>query len=382
MKKILMFESTKLCYASSESFLHSIGDALVNSGYEVEYGLYDDEDKDSLEMYIGRDYVAAIDVNSVLTNAVWNDSDYFINALNVPFFNLIVDHPMHLHDRLSVPLKNYNIICVDSDHCEYITRHYPHIKNVIYMPFAGTKAAEYIPFKNRKYDILFPGTYVPPYEYRERIIRQNPELLTVAMKTHELLKQNNKLTFEEALWRAATGYMESIGGRLELLGNVERFIRTLFRSEAIEMLLESGSKITVEGENWNMFEKNGRKNLEILPACSYREMLSHIADSKIVFNIQPLFLNGPHDRVFNAVINGAVPFTDSCSYIEENFVNDKDIITFSRSNMNSIPQIIQSVFNDINSLEYIADNTKNKALELHTWEKRVHIITDRLEKLI
>lgn len=378
--KILMFESKKLCYASSESFLHSIGNELVKCGYEVEYCELEEGKEDRLEEYIGRRFLAAFDINSVITNAILNDKDYFVDALKIPFFNIIVDHPMHLHDRLSVPLDNYNVICIDKEHCEYISKHYPNIKNVIYMPFGGTLSRYRVPFKDRKYEIFFPGTYVPPYQYRERLVRQDPELLRIAMKTFDIMKKDEFVSFEKALLLADRTYMASIDGKLEVLSNLERFVRALFRSQAISCLLESGREVTVAGENWFMYDEMGNNNLKILPACGYDKMLAYIADSKVVFNVQPFFLYGPHDRVMNAAINGAIPFTDSCSFLDDNFNNNEDIIIYKRNGLERIPEIVTREFECPDRLEYIAGNAQKKALDRHTWEQRVHIIADRLEK--
>ena len=47
---------------------------------------------------------------------------------------------------------------------------------------------------------------------------------------------------------------------------------------------------------------------------SYRDSLSAIAESAFVLNVMPWFKSGIHDRVLNAMYNGAVSITDYIAY--------------------------------------------------------------------
>ena len=96
--KILVFETRKLCYDSSVTFTHELCKSLEKLGVEVELCQIDDIEKESskLEQYIGKKYDAVIDMNSVLSAAIYND-EHYPDLIDAPFINFIVDHPMHLH---------------------------------------------------------------------------------------------------------------------------------------------------------------------------------------------------------------------------------------------------------------------------------------------
>ena len=350
-----------------------MGIEFKQRGYDIVfYDPFTMSDND-LDAMVKKEAIAVIDVNSIITNAIWRENRLLLDEWDVPFYNLIVDHPMHLDARLDVPYKNYNVICVDQDHCHYIEKFYPHIQKVIYMPFAGTKSSKSIPFVSRTNELLFPATYVPPLLYRERLIHQDPCLLSFAMDIYELLKAREELTFEAAAWLVNEPYMLHCAGRLESLSNMDRYLRALFREELVQMLIESGIKVTVMGENWGCFESNNR-NLIRLGARTYQAMLDEVADSKMVLNIQPLFTQGPHDRILNAMVNGSISVTDPCGYILEEFNTSQDLILYTRKNIRQLPYLLEKATQDI------AVSGRKRATEEHCWSKRVDLLISEIEK--
>jgi hypothetical protein len=76
----------------------------------------------------------------------------------------------------------------------------------------------------------------------------------------------------------------------------------------------------------------------------YRESLSMFAKSKFVLNVMPWFKAGIHDRVFNAMINGAVCITDGSKMLERIFMPQKDYVAYSLKNLDEIPFIVKDAY--------------------------------------
>ena len=75
-----------------------------------------------LEALCGQSFDAVIDYNSKLPGAVLDDGTPFLNHIQAPFYNYILDHPVYHHANLSVLLENYHVICIDDDHNKYISK--------------------------------------------------------------------------------------------------------------------------------------------------------------------------------------------------------------------------------------------------------------------
>lgn len=391
---ILVFESKELCYHSSAYFLQEICRELVDIGIPVEYCKIESIEKQERQIvgYIGKTYRAIIDMNSTLALIFCDEyKDYLINLIHAPFYNIIVDHPMHMRDKLNVPLNNYNIICLDSYHAAYINKRYPHIKKIFVVHYAGLASKRilelesnntYEVFQNdyeeRPYSVLFPATYMPVYYYREELERVNTHYVNIAESMMEYIEQSECITFEEAyisvvkedgsIYQEVTGdYLaRKYGMRL-----IDRYIRTAMREHALEELLKTDRDIHVIGANWRMCPFTENKNLIIHEAVTYGQQLEYMERSKIVFNMQPLFLEGPHDRIMNGMRNGAVVITDRCHYISKRFIDGEDIVYYKRSSMEQIPEKLNSLFIDKELLSKIAWNGYGKVKNEHTWRNRV-----------
>ena len=55
------------------------------------------------------------DINSRLPKVMLDDR-YYLDYFDAPFFHMIIDHPMHLHYSLQIPLRNYYVLCLDRYH--------------------------------------------------------------------------------------------------------------------------------------------------------------------------------------------------------------------------------------------------------------------------
>ena len=96
--------------------------------------------------------------------------------------------------------------------------------------------------------------------------------------------------------------------------------------------------------------------------------------SKIVLNTMTWFKDGSHDRVFNGMLAGAVVVSDSSVYMQEQFVNHKELELFELEEIGELPAIVKDLLGNLPRTQRIADAGWKKAMEFHTWEQRAREI--------
>lgn len=370
--KILMLETRQLSYNSSAVFMRVMENIFRNMGADVIHCIISnpEDDSDLLESFIGESFDAVIDINSLLPLAEC-DYGHYLDFIDAPFINFIVDHPMHVHEYLNIKLKRYYVICLDRYHKEYIIKYYPHIKDVKVICLGGISCMEKnIDFMKRKYHIFFPATYTPTQYYMSVMNEVDKKLGKIAEKIlNELINRKNlEKTLDEFVKEYIKASDMRFSEKMYEARYIDRYIRDYFRNMVLDGFLSMGYKINVIGARWEMYNGKYKDNLIIHPQCDYIEMLDIIGNSQLVLNVQPLFLDAAHDRVFNSMINGAVPLTDTCEYIEKNYADE--VIVYDKTDIQDSIAKLSDRINDIERLAIISEKLKEKSEKQETWEVR------------
>ena len=382
--KILILETRKLSYGSSSVFLMMICDILREYGADVIHCIINDPEEDSvlLESFTGKHFDAVIGMNSILPLAEC-DTGRYLNSIDAPFINFIADHPMHVHNCLNVKLERYYVICLDKFHKEYIDRYYPHIKKTVAIPLGGIKEPGYKPgskeFAKRKYHIFFPATYTPPSYYRQVMEDENIIYTKQADEIIHSIMEGDTSPIHD-LYRNITSWKEErFAARMYKARYIDKYIRDYFRDAVVTALLDEGYRIDVAGARWETYNGRNKDRLVNHSQCVYADIPAIMANSQVVLNVQPLFTEAPHDRVFNAMANGAAVLTDTCSYIEENY---KDyVMLFDKRNLKESIEGIKEIMGDADRLYKMAEKL-NQAAESETWQDRCQRIIEFIRKII
>ena len=80
------------------------------------------------------------------------------------------------------------------------------------------------------------------------------------------------------------------------------------------------------------------------------------------------------------MLQGAVSLTDDSLYLRENFTDREDIMFYSLSHLNALPDIVHSVLSDETLAEQIRSNAYEKACLQHTWLQRASALVDDLTR--
>jgi hypothetical protein len=249
---------------------------------------------------------------------------------------------------------------MDDTHEQYIRTYYPHIKNVYTQPLGAIRMqnTSLKTFVDRKYQMVFLGTYLNPNEYYALLQELPSKIRTKAHGVIEALLADTQLTFEEAARmqcedeNAYDRKLFPVEAQMMFLADI--YIRAYFREQLLKKVGETGCKIDIFGENYTGSGISQYHNVCVHPAVSYAESLALMGDSRFVLNMMPWFKSGIHDRVLNAMINGAVSVSDTSTRMEKTFKEGTDYLGYQLNYLDSICGTIEKC-QDIHLCEAIAE---------------------------
>lgn len=383
--KFLIFEMKTVCYNSYLYFGDSLGDALVKAGHEVEYFKVDEDRLEDLENYIGQKYDALIDFNSDLSKLFMDDDTYFLDHIEAPFFDVILDHPLYHHDSLKQKIKNFNVVCLDAKHKDYILKYYPHIKSVTVTPMTGElafgkDAIDWDNWESRPYDIIFSGTYTDPVRI-ETAIKKMPELIVEnVFKLIDMMKADSTLTIEDAVDILASNEICDYINMDKPLHTqsfylADTYIRCVNRKKLVQALDESSYNLHLFGGLW---EELNLKHAALHREIPFNLTFTVFAKSKISVNIMPNFKAGSHDRVFSGQLNGAVSLTDPTTLLLNEYSNNQSILFYDLDNIDAVTSQVDTALSNPESLKKIAQAGYSIASKKHTWANVANVILQAL----
>lgn len=163
---------------------------------------------------------------------------------------------------------------------------------------------------------------------------------------------------------------------IKLLPFVDKYVRAYRRKIGLQILAKAGIKIEIYGSNWENFNLETSNNIRIHPPINFLELLHLMQQSKIVLNIDPNFSMGGHERVFSAMLNAAVAVTNMNGFYSKEFIDGKEIVLYSWSKLDELPEKIMQVLSDRAIFESIRLGGQQKAETYHTWTERAKQILE------
>ncbi len=384
--KFLIFEMKTVCYNSYLYFGDALGQSLTALGHEVEYFKQGEDSLDELEKYVGTTFDALIDFNSDLPRALMDDDSYFLDHVDAPFFDIILDHPLYHHDSLKHKLSNFHIICLDDNHKSYIEKYYPHIKSVTATPMTGEIAfghdsVDWDSFENRKYDILFSGTYTDPVMI-EAAIHKIPKFLAENVYTLiDMQLKDTSLTIESAVEQLAENEIyDYINTDLPLHTQsfylADAYVRCYNRKKLVQELDKCSHPVHLFGSLW---EELDLKHAELHREIPFNLTFTIFANSKLSTNIMPNFKAGSHDRVYSSQINGAAVLTDPTDLLLKEYKNNENILFYTLDKMDNLSNRIDELLDNPDKLIKIAQAGNKQASLHHTWANIAEVLLSELD---
>lgn len=294
--------------------------------------------------------------------------------------DILMDPPFRFHPTLEKHPQNYVLFCCDQEHVSYVKKYFPQeVPNVIFMPHVGAvseKDEVAVPYKERKYDILFSASYYHPMSQMEKIkclFPDQPDMWKFYQQMFENLVEDSSLTIERAVLHTLQQFHLSASDEmLKMLLNrslyVDWAIRMYHRGRVVEALAEAGLELYLLGPGWEDHPSAGYPNVHRLGSqVPYKQTLAFMADARINLNVMPWFKSGTHDRIFNTLLQHSLPLTDPSSWITEHFTDGVDIALYDLNHLEQIPDIARQLLADPMRAEMIIQRGYKKVSQNLTW---------------
>lgn len=314
-----------------------------------------------------------------------------IRKIGQKFVTFMFDHPVNHDSRLKQADQNCIIIHCDRNQSEYINRYYQNVGKSVFIPLSGSFCIEQIPYHERKYEIVFTGSYKKPEVVYEQICQSYTGSILLLVKDFiKKLLEYPDLTYENALKETFKDYgledvkQDEFHELAVEFQQVGEYVRLYFRDKIIRQIITNGIKIHIFGEGWEEFESEYANNL-IVESGNWYIAQKAVANAKISLNVMPWFKAGFQERIATAMLSGAVALTDSSKYIDENFTDMENIALYDLKELDNLPVLIKYILNHEEIGVKISQNGKKMALENHRWENRskqiIGVIKEELDDL-
>lgn len=390
-RSILFVSVNDRCYASYRFFAKRLAGAVEKKGIRAEWCyLPEGSGKDAeawdrvLQEVLGKSYLAVVDFNSFLPK-LHADGKNMIDLFEAPFYHIVLDHPLYHHAALSAETDLQRVVCVDERHADYVRANYPRIAQVWTQTIPGTRGEMAdTPFRERKNEILFCGTYEDPQQYWDLM-----EELPAGLKKECRLLAERMLAFPErtmeellaeiqgASCAEAEAKQTKTPAALEHKGSATRFaarmqadfladayVRNLRRKQAVEAMVKEKLPLALYGQGWEALGTRSKGRL------SYEDYVNRIGAYRFALHCMPGFVFGGHDRIGNAMSNGAVCISDRTQYTRRRYEQGASIyIGYETGQPDSLTAQCRYYLSHIEEAETIAEAGRRYAGAHDTWEQ-------------
>lgn len=298
----------------------------------------------------------------------------------VPVCNFLVDHPRAFSRYLRNPIQNLHVFCVDRNHVRFIERFYPGVQ-AHFLPHGGNAPLRSLPYGERPIDVLYVGSCQkePQLYHIDYLSDQGQSFYRSVIPA---LMQDYTLTCEEAIRR----YLEQSGlsgeteaeRRLneECADTCERYVRRRIKKNLLRALAEAGVSVEVYGENWTDEGEDYGPHVQVHERVSAAECMELMGQAKIAFNIMPWFKDGSHERVYNAMLSGALCVTDESVYLKESLSDGENAVFYDRNDPGNLAERLKELLAKPEEAMRIAENGRHHAAQHDLWDMRLKAVLE------
>ncbi|WP_047979876.1 glycosyltransferase [Ornithinibacillus contaminans] len=389
MARIILYKGQSN-YGSLRLHVDQLGSALRKSGHNVI--IIDLMEKYSLtnlnrELNNKPDFVLGF--NGIGIDLTSQGKSIY-DIVNVPYIAAIVDHP-HFHiERLSTKMNQLYVTCLDRSHLKFLRTYFPekHIKgSMLWMPGGNRIISNDInvdskeKYLDRDISILFTGTFRGEPERGWK--NYAPSIKSLLDNITDKVLSSNLLSYENALETVLNELnmdlsKEQINKMNLLMPLVDSFVHAYRRYTFLEQLAQHNLNIDLYGIGWEKM-KSKWSSFTFNGEGSFSDTLIKLKKAKIVLNTNYNFVDGGHERVFAAMINGAAIITDPSKVYMEEFQDKQDIFFYDWKQLDSVPANITNLLENPDELWEVAVSGQKKVLKSHTWEARAEQLIDFVE---
>ena len=300
---------------------------------------------------------------------------------HIPVANILVDHPRAFYKYLDAPIRDLHFFCIDRNHVSFVQTFYPQAV-VSFLPHGGNAEGEPLPWEARPIDILLVSSCQkkPDLYHIDRLPDMGASFYQLVIPA---LTTQDDVTSEAAVH----AYLDQTGQSdfaLEKHLNesyafaCENHARRTYKKKLIRAFSDAGLNLEIYGDYWDDEGEVYAEGIRLHERISARDCNALMAKAKFALNAMPWFRDGSHERVFNAMCNGAIPVTDDSVYFREIFHDGKEVLFYDRKNPEAVTERIRYLLAHPEEAVRIAENGKQYAEKHGTWEVRLQEILQKL----
>ncbi|MBQ9989678.1 MAG: glycosyltransferase family 1 protein [Lachnospiraceae bacterium] len=302
--------------------------------------------------------------NNMALSQKLEKGDFLWDALHIPCFDYMFDHPLYFFDTFDDPPASAVVTCVDRHHVSYVKRFYPKVNNCFFFPLGSEELfrEEIIPWQERSIQALYVGS-----------LKKNPHAVEDAFsrKVVNLLCEHTGLTVEEAVEQLLGPTDETtLKKTLERYRYCDLNTNFIFRENLVRVLVNANIHVTVYGSGWEECDFSDSPFFHHEGSATQEECIRKMQDTRFVLNSMPWFKDGTHDRIYNAMLAHALCITDPSDYLAEEFTDREDILYYSLDAMEKLPDLIHYYEAHPEEAVTIIEKGYQKAVLSHTWQNR------------
>lgn len=378
-RKIYLIKETPICYDSTACFMKEIRQALESLQIETVEG--NSPEKDSADAVIG--------INSKWIQQKNSNGKYLADELQIPFFQIILDHPLYHHELLQVPLQNYHVICLDHKHKKYIEEYYPDIKSVTVMTLSIHAEQNLLEnfdeyWDKKEVDLLFTGTYTSTAMLRKKWDRLPESIRGEVWELAQRMVENPAKTQEEVLLEMIAEHpaapvitKERFREAMSWYFLADTYASAFYREKVITALLQAGITIETVGHGWDDFAQlNGisRSQETLLRShgeTPYEKTAALMKKARVCLNVQPWFKAGIHDRIITAMGQGSCVMSDSTPWLQKIFGEKESIFFYQLEQGDQVPELYFQMMKYEKEMKERAKAGYILATEQFSWENQI-----------
>lgn len=318
-----------------------------------------------------------------------DEGRFFCDLIGIPHVAFLVDSQNQFFPLIQSP--NTIISCTDRFSCDFF-KGVNSKNNVLFVPHGVER--ELAPDKSlgKIFDVVMLSSLIDYEGLKEEWNERYPKMVLEAMdEAIETTLNDPKMWYVQAFVYALDRQIELRGAidpaKIDfpsVFDDLEMYLKGRSRVDLIRSIDDAEVHIfgSTEGRGWNELLGKNKSNLVFHEPVPFAQALEIIKQSKIVLNIAPWIRNGSHERVFASLASGSLPLTDENLYLNENFVNGKDIAMYKYNDLSGLNDVINEYLSNDRLRNEIVDRGRAKVMKEHTWDERAKTLIEDLGPIL
>lgn len=385
--KILVYV-TESGHPSMWRITNDIVQGFSQLGHEIVLGDLNDVPSmlGARQLLLNGEIAFSVGVNNAGKYMVDQDGRCVYEYLDIPYVSIMLDAPYNVATGdIGFDWRLHYVCVLDKTHIDALRLCYPNKKfaGSMLLPLGGSSSNrdDEIFGNDRPLDVVFSaalyqgGQAEPAWHGYE----SNPYIVRILddVADNMLKKPVSTLTaLQEVLEHRGFFGEEYVKRFTPHLFSLFHYVKHRRRYIAMEQLAKEDIPVDVYGQGWDQVPFANK--LRIHGETDYDEVLNAFTKAKVVFQDQAEYNNGAHDRVFTAMLNGAVVVSEYSTYLAREFDVNRDIYLFDWQNIASQLQVIKELITNEPMRLSSAVSAYGKANVRHRWVNRANSIMEMM----